>query len=114
MSSLHAVDDSTSDTMDDCRTAAPDESGLLRARFLDDATGLLAVEVSTPVPVALALLDVLNRFGVSMTAYEVDKCDGWARQRFSLTERDGTLVRAERRLRFQAEVLTLLGEPERS
>jgi hypothetical protein len=78
MSSLHAVDDSTSDTMDDCRTAAPDESGLLRARFLDDATGLLAVEVSTPVPVALALLDVLNRFGVSMTAYEVDKRGCWA------------------------------------
>ncbi len=97
--------------MDDCSTAAADESGLLWARFLDDGSGLLAVEVSVPVPVALAMLDVLDRFGVCLTNCEVHKCDGWVRQRLSLTERDGTLVGRERRLRLQQEVLTLLGEP---
>jgi hypothetical protein len=114
MPSVHAVDSSTPDATDHCSVAAPDDSGPRWARFLGDATGLLAVEVSTPVLVALALVDLLNRFGVTLTAYKVDNRHGWARQRLSLTERDGTLVRGERRLRLEAEVLTLLAETERS
>ena len=100
--------------MDYSSTAATDQSGLLSARFLDDPGGLVALEVSAPVQVSLALLDLLHQFGVSLTGYEADHRDGWARQRLSLTERDGTLVRAARRLRLQSEVMTLLDEPERS
>ena len=71
------------------------------------------MEVNAPVRMTLSLVNILSRFGASMPSYRVFTRGRWARHRFSLAERDGSSICADRRQRLQAQVLTFLGAAER-
>ena len=84
------------------------EVGPLWVRLSGEEIGLKAIEVSVPVPVALSLIDLLLRFGVVLSDFGATSQEGWVIQRYAVVEADGALVRGNRRLRLQSEILELL------
>ena len=98
----------------DCTTedgrvvAATGPARCVQVEFFETEAGLHALQITAAVPVSLALLEVLHRLGVVLVAFDVRHGDTHSRQRYALTEPDGTAVRQARLVRLQSEILALV------